>query len=246
MALLAGPYTTPRLRKGDRAFCFFQDTDVVVTSWKQGRIPWPRCRPIDAERWRSSSVLVNDEVLRAIQTESSLPIHYWWGVSPTIIGKWKAAFGVHRTNNPGTVAGNRRAVKASTAVTRGRKLSRKQVGERRRRAIQLNLIKYAHSNARPGGSRPWTLKEIRALGKTPDEEVAAKIGRTKCAVRGKRCLLAIPKYDSLKRPWSAAELALLGTDHDEAIAERLGRTVEAVRLKRWKLGIPQKRDRRRA
>jgi hypothetical protein len=217
---------------------------VVVTSWKQGRIPWPRCRPIDAERWRSSSILVKDELLRAIQTESSLAIHYWWGVSKTIIGKWRAAFGVYRTNNPGTVAGNRRAVKASTAATRGMKLSRKQVEERRRRAIQLNLIKYTLSNPRPGGSRPWTRKEMRALGKAPDEEVAARFGRTKCAVRCKRCQLAIPKHDALKRPWAAAELALLGTDDDEVIAQKTGRTVLAVGLKRWKLGIPQARDRR--
>jgi hypothetical protein len=188
---------------------------------------------------------VNDELLRAIQTESSLAIHFWWGVSKTIIGIWRAAFGVNRRNNPGTVAGNRRAVNASTAVTRGRKLSRKQVEERHRRAIQLNLIKYTHSNPRPGGSRPWTTKELRALGKAPDEEAAAKIGRTKEAVRCKRCQLVIPKDDPWMRPWSAAELTLLGTDDDEAIAERTGRTVLAVGLKRWKLGIPQKRERRR-
>jgi hypothetical protein len=86
---------------------------------------------------------------------------------------------------------------------------------------------------------------MRVLGKAPDEEVAAKIGRTNEAVRGKRCQLGIPKHDAWMRPGSAAEVALLGTDDDEAIAERTGRTVLAVGLKHWKLGIPQKRDRRR-
>jgi hypothetical protein len=244
-ALLAGPYTPPALRRGDRAFCLFQDTDVVITSFKHGRISWPRCRPIDAKRWRSSSILVNDELLRAIQTESSRAIHYWWGVSPTIIGKWRTAFGVNRRNNPGSIEGTHRACTASSGVTRGKRLSRQQVEERRERAIKLNLAQYMTPCPAPGGSRPWTRKEMRALGKAPDDEVAAKIGRTKEAVRGKRCQLGIPKYDSLRRRWAEAELVMLGTYDDEEVGKRLGRTVEAVRLKRSKLGIPQKRDRRR-
>jgi hypothetical protein len=42
---------------------------------------------IDSERWRSLNSLVNDELLWANQTESSLAIHHWRGVSKTIIVK---------------------------------------------------------------------------------------------------------------------------------------------------------------
>lgn len=42
--LFHGPYKAPRLCRGDRAFCLFQDDDVVVTSWTDARIPWPRRR----------------------------------------------------------------------------------------------------------------------------------------------------------------------------------------------------------
>jgi hypothetical protein len=42
--LLFGPYCPPPLKRGDRAFCLFRDCDVVVTSWTDARLPWPRCR----------------------------------------------------------------------------------------------------------------------------------------------------------------------------------------------------------
>jgi hypothetical protein len=39
--LLHGPCKTPRLRRGDRAFCLFRDCDVVVTDFLRVR----RCHP---------------------------------------------------------------------------------------------------------------------------------------------------------------------------------------------------------
>src|SRR5262249_59143650 len=45
--LLAGPYTPPPLRRGERTFCLYRDADVTVTSWTSAPISWPRCCP----RW---------------------------------------------------------------------------------------------------------------------------------------------------------------------------------------------------
>ena len=42
--LLFGLYRSPALRRGDRAHCLFRDCLVVVTSWTDAPIPWPRCR----------------------------------------------------------------------------------------------------------------------------------------------------------------------------------------------------------
>jgi len=242
--LLAGPYRPARLRKGARAFCYYRDTDIAITSWTNGRIPWPRGRALDLITGMPS-YLVDEEMVRAIRNESAVALRHWFGVSSTLIVKWRAALGVTRLNNPGTVRANEFAVAASTAQTRGKKLTRKQAEERRKRAIKLNLAQYMLPCSRPGGSRPWTAKELRGIGKASDEEVAEKIGRTENAVRSKRCKLGIPKHDAWVRPWATAEVALLGTDDDELIAERLGRSVQAVRLKRHKLGISRSRDRRR-
>jgi hypothetical protein len=46
--LLFGPYKPPPLKRGDRAFCLFRDCDVVLTSWTDAPIKWPRCRAFDS------------------------------------------------------------------------------------------------------------------------------------------------------------------------------------------------------
>jgi hypothetical protein len=71
--LLHGPYRSPRLRKGDRTSCLFQDCDVVVTGWTDARIPWPRCRPVDVPRTHPS-LPVDDELARAVRQESAAAV----------------------------------------------------------------------------------------------------------------------------------------------------------------------------
>jgi len=42
--LLFRPYIPPRVRKGGKEFCLFRDEPVVVTSWTDARLSWPRCQ----------------------------------------------------------------------------------------------------------------------------------------------------------------------------------------------------------
>jgi hypothetical protein len=46
--LLFGPYKAAPLRRGDRAVCLVRDGDVIITSWTDAPIPWPRCRALDS------------------------------------------------------------------------------------------------------------------------------------------------------------------------------------------------------
>jgi hypothetical protein len=74
--LLHGPYQTPALRVGDRATCLYRDCDVIVTSWTDAPISWPKCKRVGATKGRPT-LLVEEELVRAIRTESAIAVGYW-------------------------------------------------------------------------------------------------------------------------------------------------------------------------
>jgi RNA polymerase sigma factor (sigma-70 family) len=46
IALLFGPYHLPALWCGERAFCLYRGAVVVIKSWSDAPLSWPRCRPV--------------------------------------------------------------------------------------------------------------------------------------------------------------------------------------------------------
>jgi hypothetical protein len=133
--LLFGPYRPPRLRRGDRAACLFKDCDVVVTGWTDARIAWPRCLPLGTKG--HPSLLVDEELARAIRHESAAAVQHWWGASESVVIRWRRALGVDRLNCPGSQRLIRDASEQGAAQTRGVKLPLEQV-ERRRREGGMN------------------------------------------------------------------------------------------------------------
>jgi hypothetical protein len=95
-----GPYTPPALRRGDRATCLYRDGDVVITSWSDGRISWPRCRRLSTRG--GSGLLVDEELARAVRLESSLAIQHWWGVNQSTVWLRRQALAVERFNEGST------------------------------------------------------------------------------------------------------------------------------------------------
>jgi hypothetical protein len=114
---------------------------VVVTGWTAARIAWPRCRPLDVPRTHPS-LLVDEELARAVRHESAAAVRFWWGVSVGVVWKWRKTLGVTRTDNPGSVRRQRAASQAGAAKTRGVPLPAEQVERRRRTALRLNLGRY--------------------------------------------------------------------------------------------------------
>src|SRR5262249_9188729 len=101
LKLLFGPDAAPPLLRGDRAVCLFRDADVVVTTWTDPPIPWPRCRLADGAGG-GSELLVDEELARAVRHESAAAVMFWWRASRTAVNNWRRALGVSRTNNEGT------------------------------------------------------------------------------------------------------------------------------------------------
>jgi hypothetical protein len=129
------------------------------------------------------SLLVNEELARAIRSESALALRYWWGASAGVVHRWRKALGVTRTNNEGTHRLIQAAAEAGGEVFRGVSLPEEWCEQRRQRALEHNYGAFLPL----GYHGPWwTEEELALLGTASDEEIAARIGRTTEAVRIKR------------------------------------------------------------
>ena len=217
--LLFGPYQTPRLKYGDRAFCLLRDQAVKVIGLSDAPIIWPRCRGL--EQRGGHGVLVDEELARAVRNESATAISHWWGVSMGAVENWRKALGAAtRTKNPGT---HRLVLGAVTATL-----------EARRRKGRT-----ARARSRP--ATVWSAKELALLGAAPDPEVAKRTGRSLDAVNKRRNSLGRAALTEGPRGartlfWNATDKALIGVLPDPEVAKRTGRSLMAVREGRRKLG----------
>jgi hypothetical protein len=105
--LLRGPYRAPRLRVGDHAACRLRG-EVVVTSWTDAPIPWPRCRAFGTHGGGSGLLLAGD-LVKAVRQESAAAVMHWWGVTSGVVWRWRKALGV-KTNE-----GSRRLTRIAAA-----------------------------------------------------------------------------------------------------------------------------------
>jgi hypothetical protein len=181
-----GPYTPPALQRGDPAVCRYRDAGVIVTSWSDAPIPWPRCQ-VPGQRG-GSGLLVDAELARAVRYESAQAVRYWWGASASAVRNWRRTLGVERFNEGSKRLHDAAAVETGRRI-RGRKLPPEEVERRRRTAGDLDLGQYLRPGAPP--EKRWTAAELARLGTLPDEQLAGQLGRTATAVRVQRTRLRI-------------------------------------------------------
>ena len=190
-----GPYRAPPLRRGDKAACLVRDCDVIITSWTAARIPWPRCRA-EGTRGGGSGILVDEELARAVRTESAAAVGYWWGANRRAVAWWRRALGVTRTNNPSSHLLIQCAAEIGGEASRARGVTDEECDRRSETASRMKLGQYLT----PGGGRPlWSQAELRLLGAMPDDEVAGRIGKTVEAVRLQRCRRGISNPEDRRR-----------------------------------------------
>lgn len=107
---LLGTYHSPKVHVGQTAFCLYRDCNVVITSIIDAPIPWPRCRA-KGPSGGGSSLVVNEDLARAVRTESAIAIRHSFGVSKTAVNNWRRALGVKQFETPGS----RKLLKADQA-----------------------------------------------------------------------------------------------------------------------------------
>jgi hypothetical protein len=99
---LFGPYQAPPLKRGDRATCLFRDCEVVIIGWTDAPIRWPRCRALDNSRGGGWSLLVDEELARAVRHEAAAAVSYWWGASKTAVQNCRRALGASGLDTEGS------------------------------------------------------------------------------------------------------------------------------------------------
>src|SRR5262249_31159442 len=113
-----------------------------------------------------------------------------------MVWRWRKALGVTRTNNAGTHKLMVAASAKGADETRGKPLPPEICDRRREAAYELNIAaRLTHGYH----GEWWSEEELALLGTMPDEEVAARIGRTVEAVRIKRNRSQLPKVDDRRR-----------------------------------------------
>jgi len=247
--LLFGPYHPPRTRRGKFLFCEWRGT-VKVGDYSDGPIPWPL-------KWRTRSLILCGDLVRAVKQESALAVANHWGVCTGIVSKWRNSLEVEPITDGTRFLKSHVQTEAMTPALR-KHLSRLKTGKPRKLTRRgaaslmaaLHLPKSAqwfesmapHFAARRGkpvdpNDRVWTSKEEKLIGTMPDKEVAKRLRRSVSAVTARRKLKEIPYLNPASRPWDDAEIKLLGNASDAKVAKRIGRTLKSVQAKRREAGL---------
>jgi len=189
--LLFGPYHPPPLKKGDLAACLYRDADVIVTAWSDAPLSWPRGYAPSATQGGGPGLIVEDELARALRSESAAAVSYWWGIGKTTVAKWRKALGVTKTNNEGTHRLVRAATEKALAVALETELSEDE--RERRREVMRSMRLWEVAPAVTFG-KPWTPEDDAVLGTLRDAEAAERTGHTLDGVRDRRRELGIPGF----------------------------------------------------
>lgn len=178
---LIGTYAPPPVRVGDVVRCRYRRARCRVTSWTDAPVSWPRCNQL---RVRGGAGLwVNDDLVRAVRTESAAAIRHHFGVSAGVVWRWRRRFvpGAGHVRTAGDRVAHRRASETGAAALGAREWTDAEIDARAERSKRLGL--------RPPNrwaATGWTPEQDALLGTMPDENVAAIVGRTAEAVRCRR------------------------------------------------------------
>jgi hypothetical protein len=165
-----------------------------VTSWTEAPIPWPRCNQVGIQG--GSGLLVTDDLIRAIKTESAEALKHWFGVGTKAVWNWRKRFipGEGKFRTKGSRKAHQKASEEGAAGIKAKEWTDAELDARAERSRRLGL--------RPTGrwaGREWTPEQLALLGTMPDADLAAQLGKTEAAVRGRRAALKIGTFHDRRK-----------------------------------------------
>jgi NUMOD3 motif len=207
--LLFGPYQAPAFEYGQTMFCEHRG-EVVVDGLSGGPIPWPMQRVGGAR-----CLILMGDLVRAVRRESAQAVAHWWGVSMSLVWRWRRALGVELCNEGtfqlrheyGTaqecLEGLKKAVASSlkpeSLAKRGdsyrghrhsEETKRKLSETLRGRKMSVEAIRKSAKGHRgkpnPGVKNRWGPEEDQLLLTLRLGEVMRLTGRTKASCQGRR------------------------------------------------------------
>lgn len=219
--LLFGPYQSPRVRLHDELFCRVRNGPMVVYGWSDAPIPWPMTRTL-GRRGGAPTIIVCDDLVRALEQESNIAVQHWWGVGVGTVCKWRRALGVGHIT-PGTM----RLIKEWMPHN----LPEEKRVQARMQGNNLELRVKAVEARRHNGKlvrRPWTIEEDALLGTSSDHKVALQLERATVEVSIRRRQLGLPAYMPQNSPDRWHTFAPVQTDQLKQRRLALGLTQREI------------------
>ena len=185
--VLRGTYDPPPVRIGQRVFCRVRHKWCRVTIFTDAPISWPRGQPL--KQRGGGGLIVNATLEHAIRTESAESLRHFFGVTKGVVWRWRTAFGIPRAGTPGSAARIAEASAKGAAAMVSKEWTAEELDRKSKLSKRLGLKPTGRWAV--GG---WTNEQRDLLGTDDDEVIAARVGRTKGAVRAKRAVLGIEVF----------------------------------------------------
>jgi hypothetical protein len=134
-------------------------------------------------------LIVDSTLERAIRTESAESLRHFFGVTKGVVWRWRKAFGIPRAGTPGSADRIAESSAKGAAAMKSKEWTAEELDRKSKLSRRLGL--------RPTGRWAvggWTDEQRALLGTDDDGVIAARIGRTKGAVRAKRAALGIKVF----------------------------------------------------
>ena len=134
-------------------------------------------------------MIVNATLERAIRTESAESLEHFFGVTGGVVWRWRMAFGIPRAGTPGSADQIAASSAKGAAAMKSKEWTAEELDRKSKLSKRLGLKPTGRWAV--GG---WTDEQRALLGTDDDEVIAARVGRTKGAVRAKRAVLGIEVF----------------------------------------------------